>query len=122
MVVSILLSCSRKCWSVAKSKKVDKTTWQSSDAVENIVNDSDSDKVKNVFEEKNTSIGGTMCKEKGEGVSQEHIDDTRKKVGVPPKKTGIWSDKNVDFDLLMKDDEKSILHDLQESDDDADLL
>ena len=49
------------------------------------------------------------------------VDDTRKKVGAPHMKTGIWSGRNVDFDLLMKKDEKSILRDLQESDDVADV-
>ncbi|PWA40808.1 hypothetical protein CTI12_AA559520 [Artemisia annua] len=46
----------------------------------------------------------------------------RKKVGAPHRKTGIWSGKNADFDLLTKEDVKSILRDLQESDDDADLM
>nr|GEZ46513.1 hypothetical protein CTI12_AA528290 [Tanacetum cinerariifolium] len=39
------------------------------------------------------------------------VDDKREKVGVPPRKTGIWSGGNVNFDLITKKDGKSILHD-----------
>ena len=50
---------------------------QSKNDVGSIVNDSDSDEVDNVFDEKNASIRGTMCKEKGGGASQEHIGKVR---------------------------------------------
>ncbi|GJU79346.1 hypothetical protein Tco_1276416 [Tanacetum coccineum] len=61
------------------------------------------------------------------------LDDTRTKVGAPPKKTGIWLGRNADssselgftspshFDLLTKEYGKSILRNLQESDDDVDV-
>ncbi|GJY31066.1 copia protein [Tanacetum coccineum] len=69
--------------------------------------------------------------------NEKHIDDLfndiRKKARAPPRKTGIWSGSLVDtslvsgftspnpFDFLTKEDGKSILRDLQESDDDVDL-
>ncbi|GKE89066.1 hypothetical protein Tco_1566541, partial [Tanacetum coccineum] len=60
------------------------------------------------------------------------VDGTKKKVGAPPRKTGIWSGKKGDyssklgftspnpFDLLTKDDGKRMLRDLTESNDDPD--
>ncbi|GJT32210.1 hypothetical protein Tco_0922629 [Tanacetum coccineum] len=63
--------------------ETDKSAWQKSNNIESIVNDSDSEKVKNVFVEDN---GKPM---------DELVDDARKKVEAPPKKTprktGIWS-------------------------------
>ncbi|GKG23408.1 hypothetical protein Tco_0391444, partial [Tanacetum coccineum] len=74
---------------------------------------------------------------KHEGDNRKHMDelvaDTRKKVEAPPRKTGIWSGRKAGsslksrlsshnpFDLLTKEDGKSTLCDIQESDDDANV-
>nr|GEX14114.1 SBP-like protein [Tanacetum cinerariifolium] len=61
------------------------------------------------------------------------VDNKRKKVRALSSKTGIWLSRKGEspsesgfmspnpFDFLTKEDEKSSLHDLQESDDDADV-
>ncbi|GKD27740.1 hypothetical protein Tco_1233954 [Tanacetum coccineum] len=61
------------------------------------------------------------------------VDDTRKKVGAPPTKTGIWLGRNAEsssesgftspnhFDLLTKEDVNTILLNIHESDNDVDV-
>ncbi|GJR59805.1 hypothetical protein Tco_1501967 [Tanacetum coccineum] len=68
--------------------ETDKSDWQKSNNSESAVNDSDSEEVENVFVEDNGKpIDGL-------------VDDARKKVEVPPKRTpritGIWSGRKAD--------------------------
>ncbi|GJS89142.1 hypothetical protein Tco_0771778 [Tanacetum coccineum] len=87
----------------------------------------------NTKDPKCDSRGLTWSKSWGdnENFMDDLVDDTRKKVGVPPRKTSIWWGREADsssesgftspnhFDLLTKEDWKSILRNLQDSDDDA---
>nr|GEZ06522.1 hypothetical protein [Tanacetum cinerariifolium] len=72
----------------AKIFEVNNETWKASNDVGSIMDDSDSEEVKNIFVEYN-----------GKHVD-DLVDDARKKVEAPPKKipkkTGIWSGRKAD--------------------------
>ncbi|GKA28795.1 hypothetical protein Tco_0715040 [Tanacetum coccineum] len=66
-----------------KNFEVNNEPWKATNDIGSKMDDSDSEKVKNVFVEDNEKHMDNL------------VDDTRKNVEAPPKKTGIWSSRKA---------------------------